>query len=284
MKRSVSAALAGTALTALAAGSLAGTPASATPRPSSAPWVKALTSDGKLVAFQADKPRGATVVGTIRGLEGDRELVGMDYRAADGKLYAVGDAGGLYVVSTRSAVVTKVGRLTVALEGTAFGVDFNPAADRLRVVSDTGQNLRHDPNPGGATIVDTPLNTPPATGATAGVDAAAYTNNDTSADTATLLFDIDSALDQVVAQVPANSGTLNAVGALGVKSQGPTSFDVLSTVTNGRAVANQGYATLTTPRARPAFYRIDLTSGKASFVGAFPAAVTVESIAVQLDR
>ena len=30
----------------------------------------------------------------------------------------------------------------VALAGTAFGVDFNPRADLLRIVSNTGQNLR----------------------------------------------------------------------------------------------------------------------------------------------
>ena len=28
------------------------------------------------------------------------------------------------------------------LEGENFGVDFNPAANALRIVSDTGQNLR----------------------------------------------------------------------------------------------------------------------------------------------
>jgi hypothetical protein len=32
----------------------------------------------------------------------------------------------------------------VALQGTRFGVDFNPAANRLRVISDLGQNLRHN--------------------------------------------------------------------------------------------------------------------------------------------
>jgi hypothetical protein len=34
-----------------------------------------------------------------------------------------------------------VSQLTVGLMGNAFGVDFNPAANRLRVVSDLGQNL-----------------------------------------------------------------------------------------------------------------------------------------------
>ncbi len=42
------------------------------------------------------------------------------------------------------------------LSGTEFGIDFNPLADRLRVVSDTGQNLRIDVD-SGATITDTAL-------------------------------------------------------------------------------------------------------------------------------
>jgi Domain of unknown function (DUF4394) len=45
------------------------------------------------------------------------------------------------------ARATKVSQSTAALQRSAFGVDFNPAADRLRV-SDAGQNLRHDANPG----------------------------------------------------------------------------------------------------------------------------------------
>ncbi|WP_404349449.1 DUF4394 domain-containing protein [Phycicoccus jejuensis] len=80
---------------------------------------------------------------------------------------------------TKAPKATLVNRLTVALEGKHFGVDFNPAADRLRVISDTGQNLRHDVNPGGTTIADTPLNVTGATGPSTGVTAAAYTNPDT---------------------------------------------------------------------------------------------------------
>ena len=40
-----------------------------------------------------------------------------------------------------TATATFVNALSVPLMGTSFGVDFNPAADRLRIVSDLGQNL-----------------------------------------------------------------------------------------------------------------------------------------------
>ena len=67
-----------------------------------------------------------------------RCLVGIDYRVQNGALYGVGIAGGLYMLNPNDAVATKVGQLSVALSGTNFGVDFNPAANALRVISDNG--------------------------------------------------------------------------------------------------------------------------------------------------
>ena len=74
----------------------------------------------------------------------------------------------------------------MALSGTSFGVDFNPAADRLRIVSDTGQNLRHNVNAGGVTVTDAPLNYAGVTAS--GIVGSAYTNNDLDALTATTLY------------------------------------------------------------------------------------------------
>ena len=81
-----------------------------------------------------------------------------------------------------------------ALDGTDFGVDFNPVVDRLRVVSNTGQNLRINVD-SGATITDGALNTAGAT--RTGVSAAAYTNSFASA-CRTTLFYIDTATDRLL--------------------------------------------------------------------------------------
>jgi hypothetical protein len=111
-----------------------------------------LTSDGRLVQFRADKPERTKNIGYIAGLSGaDSALVGIDFRVQDGKLYGVGNFGGVYTIDTATAQATFVNALTVPLSGTNFGVDFNPAADRLRIVSDTGQNLAHNVNAGGVT-------------------------------------------------------------------------------------------------------------------------------------
>ena len=110
-----------------------------------------LTAGGRLVCFEENRPRRANVIGRISGLQTDTKLVGIDYRPATGALYGLGDRGGVYVVNPMSGRARLRARLNVALEGTRFGVDFNPTVDRLRIVSDTGQNLRANVDDGTTT-------------------------------------------------------------------------------------------------------------------------------------
>src|SRR5262245_33899820 len=154
--------------------------------------VVGLTADQRLVCFKTDRPRLARDIAAVSGLQSDTKLVGIDYRPANGALYGVGDQAGIYVIDPSTAVATLVARANVALQGTSFGVDFNPAADRLRIVSDTGQNLRINVADG-VTTVDGSLTNPP--NPATGVTGAMYTNNDADPNTGTTLFDIDSALD-----------------------------------------------------------------------------------------
>ena len=243
-----------------------------------------LTADGRsLVGFDTRNPGQTTAPVLIPGLAGDTRLVGIDFRVQDGMLYGVGDRGGIYTSSADLRSARKVGQLTVALQGTAFGVDFNPAANALRVVSDTGQNLRQPfatmPLP--ATVADTPLTTPPTAGTTTGVTGAAYTNNDLAATTATTLFDLGTATDQVLVQSPANSGQLAPTGALTVDAAGDAGFDIYSTTGGGGATtANEGYATIRTG-AGFTLYRVDPLTGTASAVGAFRAPVADVAVSIR---
>ncbi|WP_434741131.1 DUF4394 domain-containing protein [Micromonospora sp. SH-82] len=225
-----------------------------------------LTQGQRLVRFDVDRPGSAELIGRVR-LTGGEDLVGIDYRVQDGRLYGVGDEGGVFVLSTRTAVATRVGRLSVALQGSFFGVDFNPAADRLRIISDEGQNLRHNVNDG-TTIVDGTLTYPPSATTARGVTGAAYTNNDLDSATATTLFDIDTLLDQVAVQSPANSGQLAATGRLGVDSGIRAGFDIYSTVRGGRTVANEGFAVLPVDGRRTVF-SVDALTGTATPLGSF---------------
>jgi hypothetical protein len=242
-----------------------------------------LTADQRLVRFRVDRPGVALPLGKVSGLKGDSRLVGIDYRVQDNTLYGVGDRGGVYTVRALGARATKVSQLSVALQGTAFGVDFNPAANRLRVISDTGQNLRHnldDPAgtpAAGTTAVDGTLTNPPVppatTGATAtGVTGAAYTNNDLDATTATTLFDLDTAQDQVSIQSPANAGNLAPTGKTGVDVPRDSGFDIHSSARTG---TDTGYAV-----SGSRLFRINLLTGGATSTGSFPQGRQVVDLAV----
>lgn len=253
-------------------------PAHAAPRTTALGLVDGTT----LVDFQLADPAGTTrLVGEITGFTGgDTELVGIDYRVQNRRLYGVGNQGGVYIFSSNARLV-EVNRLSVALDGTSFAVDFNPAADRLRVISDTGQNLRHNLAPAegtAATIADTPLTYPGAAGSTpgTGITAAAYTNNDLSADTGTVLYDIDTNLDQLAVQSPANAGLLSVVGKHGVDLPADTGFDI--------DPLNRGWLT-TTAGDRSRLALVDLQTGKATLrAGAFPARYPVTDLAIRIGR
>ncbi|MGS2648574.1 DUF4394 domain-containing protein [Streptosporangium sp. LJ11] len=269
-----------------------------------------LTGDQRLVGFEIRSPGRTRDLGRVRGLAGDTALVGIDYRVRNGKLYGVGNQGGVYTLSGPARAV-KVSQLTVPLSGVDFGVDFNPAADRLRVISDTGQNLRHnldDPTgapTAGQTVADGPLTgsqTRPPTAPTAGpssdpsftpvvaeavaigVSGAGYTNNDLSPATATTLFDVDTTSDRMSLQSPANAGTLVTTGNLRVAATGAAGFDVHSSLRNGVTVSNSAFAALKVG-GRYGFYGINLLTGAVNYsYGLFPANRQVLDIAIRLDR
>ncbi|WP_329286183.1 DUF4394 domain-containing protein [Streptomyces sp. NBC_00691] len=242
-----------------------------------------LTSDQRLVGFDVRDPADTWSLGKVSGLQGDDRLVGIDFRVQNGKLYGVGDKGGVYSVDS-AAKALKVSQLTVALQGRHFGVDFNPAANRLRVISDTGQNLRHnidDPAAPLTTTADGTLTNPTVPPSTAlGVTGAAYSNNDLDAATATTLFDIDTTNDRVSLQSPANAGTLAPTGNLGVNAGPSAGFDIYHQASDG---SNRGYAALSTG-GRQRFYKVDVLTGKATLIGAFPAGRQIVDVALPLDQ
>ena len=253
-----------------------------------------LSQGTRLSSFQTNRPGSVRTIGTVT-LVGDVALVGIDYRVQNGALYGVGNAGGLYRLNARTAVSTKVGQLTVALSGVNFGVDFNPVANALRVVSDTGQNLRQPfatiddgiADNDAATVVDGPLNVPgpqavPVAGAPVqGVTGAAYTNNDLDASTGTTLFDLNSTTDSVAVQSPANSGFLATTGSLGVDFAANSGFDIYSQLrpmATGKTVKQFPYAV-----SNGRLYSIDLLTGRADDRGRLGNAV-ITDLAIPLNQ
>lgn len=234
----------------------------------------ALTANGKLLCVDVDDPADARTIGTVSGLDSGTALIGIDYRPENGKLYGVAQNGSIYTISARNAKATKVATMSETPSGASFGVDFNPVVDRLRIVSDTGQNLRVDVGTG-ATTEDTDLTNPVpppgmgTTGAT-GVTGAAYTNNDkiAKADTATTLFDLDTALDRAAIQSPANAGTLAPTGKLGINAAAASGFDIYSTLKGGHSRSNVAFAALSNG-TRSSLYKVDLLDGSLKSLGQF---------------
>ncbi|QNP75357.1 DUF4394 domain-containing protein [Streptomyces roseirectus] len=266
---------------------MAGGTGSGAAAPAATPSLRAfgITGDGTLMAtFTTDRPQVLDWVRAVIGLSGDTRLVGVDHRVSNGLLYGLGDKGGIYTIktppATTDAVVTKVSQLQIALYGTTFDIDFNPAADRLRVLSNNGQNLRHNLNDN-TTVADSPLNIPPATTAALGVTAAAYTNNDLVGSTGTTLVDVDTLNDQIVIQSPPNAGNLVPTGLLGFDANLDAGMDIFSSTTNGKTTANAAFASLTPyGNSTPTFYSVDILTGSPTPIGQFPLNITDFAITI----
>ena len=250
--------------------------------------VTGLTADQRLVRFRECSPDRVNEIGVVSGFQGaDTALVGIDYRVQDGKLYGVGNGGGVYTIDDTTGLLTFVNSLTEPLAGTSFGVDFNPAADRLRIVSDTGQNLRHNVN--GTTVADAPLTVMSGTNVVTatGIVGAAYTNNDVDADTATSLYDLDVMGDRVALQSPPNgvpgavAANIVPTGNLGIDAQAPAGFDIYTRRERGVAIDNLGFASFRV-NGTPAFYRMNFLTGEAIFIGVL--GDDVVDVALPLDQ
>ena len=240
-----------------------------------------LTAEQQLVSFRECFPRRLNQIGPVSGLSGpDTGLVGIDFRVQDGGLYGVGDGGGIYLLDPKTAVASRVSQLTIPLDGTVFGVDFNPAADRLRLISNTGQNLRHNVNAGGVTLMDGALNYTAGTAAL-GLTGAAYTNNDLAPTTGTTLFDLDTSLNQVAIQSPPNAGALVATGQLTVDPDTSVGFDLYTDLRNGAAQHNRGFASLVVTGVS-GFYRVHVLTGRATLIDFFDEALL--DIAIPLNQ
>lgn len=235
-----------------------------------------LTTANELVTFAPNTPGINLSSVAITGLQGGETLVGIDVRPATGQLYALGNTAGvgrLYTIDPATGVATLVAVLAAdptdltspftALAGTSFGVDFNPVPDRLRIVSDTGENLRINPDTGTVTTDDA-LNP-----GLPNVTAAAYINN-FAGTTTTTLYTIDTTTDQLFIQNPPNNGTLTAVGSLGVDASAVTGFDVVP----GTGTA---YATLVVGGITQ-LYLVDLVNGFATVID--PAASNLTGFAI----
>lgn len=233
--------------------------------------VWAANDAGELVKVNAGQPARVLAKVKLQGLAPGERLLGIDFRVSRGVLYSVSSSGRLLTIDTKSGQVRPVGTGPgVALSGKQFGVDFNPAADRVRLVSDNGMNLRLHPDTGALAASDPPLQY--ASGdARAGqrplVTAAGYTYNKRD-EKLTTNYAIDSAAGTLVMQgskegvqpaVSPNTGALRTVGTLGTGPVDDAAFDISD-------VENTPLAALRS-QGRTRLYLLNLDTGRAQALG-----------------
>jgi len=192
----------------------------------------AYVADGMNMLHYINPETGAThATKAITGLQADETLRGIDMRPVNGQLYALGTTSRIYTINLSSGAATAVGAPISPSVSGDVGFDFNPTVDRIRIVSNDGQNLRYNPNDNSVTV-DGRLNP-----GSPNVTAAAYTNNFPGA-TTTTLYDIDTRTGNAMLyrQNPPNNGGLELIGGLGRQIEGGNGFDIGGASNVGHAV------------------------------------------------
>jgi len=230
----------------------------------------------------------------LTGVAPGQTLVGIDFRPADNLLYGLGYDAALagpannaqvYIVNPGTNVATPVGaaiRLELGTTTDGIGFDFNPVADRIRVVSANDANYRLDPVTGSIAATDGTLSYSGGSPANPGIGTVAYTNSFVGS-ASTTLYDVDYINGGILSiQSPPNSGTLNTQSTLQLVVTGgssPGTYTVgavrhlgLDIYYNPNTNANVGYFSLVSP-PRSVFggfsrasdtYRLDLNTGVAA--------------------
>ncbi|MBC7781916.1 MAG: DUF4394 domain-containing protein [Proteobacteria bacterium] len=260
----------------------------------------AVTAADQLVSFNAGAPGKLLTSRPLIGLRSGEEILGIDYRVAKGVLYALGRTGSesrLMTIDTGTGRVAQVGTgsIQVPLNGSEFGFDFNPTVDRIRVVSDTGQNLRLHPDTGAVVDADPNAAGLQIDGALAydasdknagrrpSIVGAGYTYNRTN-EKITTNYAIDAFAGTLVVQgslegatpaVSPNTGRLFTVGPLGAGAIGRAAFDIAD-------VSGAAFVAITRPGASVSrFYLVDLDTGRTTFLGRIGGSEAIRGISFQ---
>jgi hypothetical protein len=256
----------------------------------------AVTASNQFIRFNTGQPQKILSSVAIKGLAAGETVLGIDYRVSKDTLYVLGSSGRLYTMREDTAQLTPVGAgpFAVKLDGTMFGFDFNPTVDRIRVISNTSQNLRLHPDTGAVVDsnpnvdgvqIDAPL-AYAASDANAGkkpsVVGAAYSYN--KADTKiTTNFALDAATGALVTQgsregvqpaISPNTGQMFTVGKLGVNFD-DAAFDI-------QAISDVAFAALSGKELKGTrLYTLDTKTGQATFIGTIGVSEAIRAMALE---
>ena len=226
-----------------------------------------LTTNNQLAVFDSSSPGNIASIIPLTGMLPGENMVSIDVRPLNGKLYGLGSSSRVYLINPDNGVASAVGlsSFTPSLNGAFFGFYFDPTSDLARVISNTGQNLRLDPSSG---AVDGPNNTlaPFTTLTPPGMVVAVAYSNDVAGATSTTLFGIDSGSDELVeiggpnGNPNPNLGAVTNIGSLAIPTTANVGFDI--------APDGTAYASLSPASGGSQLVTVNLATGTASPVGA----------------
>ncbi|GGH62969.1 hypothetical protein HNQ91_002627 [Filimonas zeae] len=223
-----------------------------------------LTASNQLIKYNVKATQTPVETVNVTGLAAGEKLLSIDFRPATGQLYALSSNSRLYTIhlgtNKGSATVVGTAAFSPAISGTIASIDFNPTVDRIRLVTNSGQNLRLHPETGALAASDIAING----AAGAAVTGIAYTNSVAGA-TATTLFDIDVANRKLYKQIPPNDGKLVEVGTINADFTGQAGFDI--NADNSRILATF------TASGTTRLYTLDTANAATRLAGTLSAAV-----------
>ncbi len=218
-----------------------------------------LTTNNEIVKYNAKSPDQVLSIEAVTGFAAGDVLMAIDFRPATGQLYGMSRNSRLYIINTETGATGGVigdDAFSPEVYGTFVGFDFDPVSDRIRLVTDLGQNLLINPTTGATAVVDGSLK--PGSPFVVG---SAYTNNKAGA-TSTTLYGIDLFSQKLVKQ--GSNGSLTPVGSLRVSASGEVGFDIApdkNVVLASMSVAGSNKTYVNN------LYYIDLATGEANNLG-----------------
>jgi outer membrane protein assembly factor BamB len=217
-------------------------------------WIVGLVDGKSIVTID---PMSRKVVSKV-DVKGAASILAIDVRPADGMVYGVASDGNIVTIDVKTGEATMKSKLSETLKaGVTVTVDFNPVADRMRLMGSDGTSLRVNVDDGKVTVDGSHKYKDGDAGKTPRVVAGAYTNS-WKGTQATTLFNIDAGTGALVTQAPPNDGILNTVGSLGMAISGPVAFNIVAS----REDKNDAWLV-----AGGALYSVDLKTGKATMAG-----------------
>ena len=221
----------------------------------------------------------------VTGLLPGERLEAIDYRPSTGVLYGVGvilsnGEARLYTINTITGATSLVGSgpFHPSIGFSPMGMDFNPVVDRIRLISNSGLNLRVNPNDA-SVISDTRPAFAPGDPHSANFPLSlAYSNNHAGA-TSTTLYGI----------VAGNGGFLATIGSVNGTPVSPNSGQMFTvgqigwggyfSLQQGFDISPNGGAYIVVDNNN-VLYSLNLGTGEGTALGQFPTGSVITDLSV----